>query len=210
MRMNSICLPRGLQIEFFICIAKLHIGMFIILLCDKKIGGELLMASKAAIAAKEQSVKELAERIKASKLVLLVEFIGTNVADDTVLRKDLREAGALKTVKKNNIIKRALNANGEAGLDEILVGTSAIITSEEDYLAPLKIVYKFAKTHENYKIKGGMIDGKVVSAEDLLVLAQLPSKEELLSKLAGSLLGIITKLAVAVDQVRIKKEEGAE
>ena len=83
---DSICLPRGLQIEFFICIAKLHIGMFIILLCDKKIGGELLMASKAAIAAKEQSVKELAERIKASKLVLLVEFIGTNVADDTVLR----------------------------------------------------------------------------------------------------------------------------
>ena len=159
------------------------------------------MASKAAIAAKEQSVKELAERIKASKLVLLVEFIGTNVADDTVLRKDLREAGALKTVKKNNIIKRALNANGEAGLDEILVGTSAIITSEEDYLTPLKIVYKFSKTHENYKIKGG---------EDLLVLAQLPSKEELLSKLAGSLLGIITKLAVAVDQVRIKKEEGAE
>ena len=210
MRMNSICLPRGLQIEFFIYIAKLHIGIFIILLCDKKIGGELLMASKAAIAAKEQSVKELAERIKASKLVLLVEFIGTNVADDTVLRKDLREAGALKTVKKNNIIKRALNANGKAGLDEILVGTSAIITSEEDYLAPLKIVYKFSKTHENYKIKGGMIDGKVVSAEDLLVLAQLPSKEELLSKLAGSLLGIITKLAVAVDQVRIKKEEGAE
>ena len=210
MRMNSICLPRGLQIEFFICIAKLHIGMFIILLCDKKIGGELLMASKAAIAAKEQSVKELAERIKASKLVLLVEFIGTNVADDTVLRKDLREAGALKTVKKNNIIKRALNANGEAGLDEILVGTSAIITSEEDYLAPLKIVYKFSKTHENYKIKCGMIDGKVISAEDLSVLAQLPSKEELLSKLAGSLLGIITKLAVAVDQVRIKKEEGAE
>ena len=190
------------------------------------------MASKAAIAAKEQSVNELAERIKASKLVLLVEFIGTNVADDTVLRKDLREAGALKTVKKNNIIKRALNANGEAGalktvkknniikralnangeagLDEILVGTSAIITSEEDYLTPLKIVYKFSKTHENYKIKGGMIDGKVVSAEDLLVLAQLPSKEELLSKLAGSLLGIITKLAVAVDQVRIKKEEEAE
>ena len=210
MRMNSICLPRGLQIEFFICIAKLHIGMFIILLCDKKIGGELLMASKAAIAAKEQSVKELAERIKASKLVLLVEFIGTNVADDTVLRKDLREAGALKTVKKNNIIKRALNENGEAGLDEILVGTSAIITSEEDYLTPFKIVYKFSKTHEIYKIKGGMIDGKVISAEDLLVLAQLPSKEELLSKLAGSLLGIITKLAVAVDQVRIKKEEGAE
>ena len=134
------------------------------------------MASKAAIAAKEQSVNELAERIKASKLVLLVEFIGTNVADDTVLRKDLREAGALKTVKKNNIIKRALNANGESGLDEVLVGTSAIITSEED----------------------------------LLVLAQLPSKEELLSKLAGSLLGIITKLAVAVDQVRIKKEEEAE
>ena len=168
------------------------------------------MASKAAIAAKEQNVKELAERIGASKLVLLVDFIGTNVADDTILRKDLREASAVNTVKKNNIIKRALNAKGESGLDDILVGSTSIITSEEDYLTPLKIVYKFLKTHENYKIKGGMIDGKVVSAEDLLVLAQLPSKEELLSKLAGSLLGIITKLAVAVDQVRIKKEEAAE
>ena len=65
----------GQQIEFFICIAKLHIGIFIILLCDKEIGGELLMASKAAIAAKEQSVNELAERIKASKLNLLVQML---------------------------------------------------------------------------------------------------------------------------------------
>lgn len=156
---------------------------------------------QAAIAAKEQSVKELAERIKASKLVLLVEFIGTNVADDTVLRKDLREAGALKTVKKNNIIKKSFKWKWRSWFGWNLVGTSAIITSERRLSNTIKIVYKFSKTHENYKIKGGMIDGKVISAEDLLVLAQLPSKEELLSKLAGSLLGIITKLTVAVDQV---------
>lgn len=167
------------------------------------------MASKEAIAKKEAEVKDLAEHIKGAKLILLVDYRGTTVEEDTKLRKDLREANAMSKITKNNIIKRALELNGEAGLDNVLEGPTAIVSSNEDYLAPLKVAYKFSKEHENYKIKGGMIDGKVMSVEEIVTLAKLPSREELLSKLAGSLLQTISKVAVAIDQVRIKKEAEA-
>lgn len=164
------------------------------------------MANKNVIAIKEAKVNELAEHIKNAKLVLLVDYRGTTVADDTKLRKDIREANGDIKVMKNNIIKRALEANKESGLDDILEGPTAIVSATEDYLQPLKAVYKFTKDHENYKIKGGMIDGEVKSVEEIMTLAKLPSREELLAKLAGSLLGTISKLAVALDQVKVKKE----
>ena len=164
------------------------------------------MANKNVIAGKEAQVKDLAEHMKGAKLILLVDYRGTTVEDDT----KLREANGMCKITKNNIIKRALDLNGESALDDVLEGPTAIVSSMEDYLTSLKVVYKFSKTHENYKIKGGMIDGKVMSVDELLTLAQLPSREELLSKLAGSLLQTIAKVAVAIDQVRIKKEEGAK
>lgn len=168
------------------------------------------MANKKVIAAKEEAVKNLAADLKDSKLVLLVEYTGTNAEDDTKLRKDLRGVNGKTTVVKNNIIKRALESNKVTELDSILEGPTALVTSKEEYLPALKVAYKFSKNHENYKIKGGMIEGEVKSVDELITLAQLPSREELLSSLAGSLLGIIGKFAIAVDQVRIKKEEGAE
>ena len=164
------------------------------------------MANKEAIAQKEAQVKDLAEKLKASKLVLIVDYRGTSVADDTKLRKNLREVNGNSKVLKNNIIRRALDLNGETELDELLVGPNALVIAEEDYLAPLKVAYKFSKDHDNYKIKGGIIEGKVMSVEEIITLAKLPSREELLSKLAGSLLQTIAKVAVAIDQVRIKKE----
>lgn len=164
------------------------------------------MANKNIILQKEAKVKELAETLKISKLILIVDYRGTTVEDDTKLRKDLREAKGSARVIKNNILKRALDMNGESDLDEVLVGPNALITSEEEYLAPLKVVYKFSKAHENYTIKGGFIDGKLMSVEELKTLATLPSREELLSKLAGSLLQTIGKVAIAIDQVRIQKE----
>ena len=164
------------------------------------------MANKNVIAIKEAKVNELAEHIKGAKLILLVDYRGTTVADDTKLRKDIREANGDIKVMKNNIIKRALEANKESGLDDILEGPTAIVSATEDYLQPLKAVYKFTKDHENYKIKGGIIDGEVKSVEEIMTLAKLPSREELLAKLAGSLLGTISKLAVALDQVKVKKE----
>lgn len=169
------------------------------------------MANKTIIAAKEEAVKKLAADLKDSKLVLLVDYSGTSVEDDTKLRKDLRGVNGTSTVIKNNIIRRALEANGVKELDESLEGPTAIISSKEDYLSALKIAFKFSESHENYKFKGGIVEGEVKTAEELQTLAKLPSREELLSSLAGSLLGIISKFAVAINQVKElkEKEEGA-
>ena len=92
------------------------------------------------------------------------------------------------------------------GLDALLEGPTAVVTSKEDYLEASKIIYKFSKDNDFYKIKGGIIDGKVMTAEEIITLAKLPSRQELLAKLAGALLGNITKLAVALDQVKTQKE----
>ena len=94
-------------------------------------------------------------------------------------------------------------------LDSILEGPTAVVIAEEDYVEPLKAIYKFSKDNEFYKIKGGIVEGKVMSVEELITLAKLPSRQELLGMLAGALLGNISKLAVGLDQVRIKKEETA-
>ena len=165
------------------------------------------MASETILKQKEEEVKVLAEKFKEAKLVLLTDYRGINVSDDTKLRNDIRNVNAEYKIIKNNIVKRALNANGENGLDSLLEGPTAVIMSNEDYLEPSKVIYNFTKGNDFYKIKGGIIDGKVMTAEEIITLAKLPSRETLLSMLAGSLLGTISKFAVALDQVRIQKEE---
>lgn len=164
------------------------------------------MASEKIIKQKEAEIKELAKQFKSDKLILLVDYRGINVEQVTKLRSDLRNSNASYKVIKNNIIKRALNLNGENGLDALLEGPTAVVTSKEDYLEASKIIYKFSKDNDFYKIKGGIIDGKVMTAEEIITLAKLPSRQELLAKLAGALLGNITKLAVALDQVKTQKE----
>lgn len=164
------------------------------------------MASEKIIAQKEAAIKELAEQFKTDKLILLVDYRGINVEQVTKLRSDLRNANASYKVIKNNIVKRALNLNGENGLDSLLEGPTAVVTSKEDYLEASKIIYKFSKDNDFYKIKGGIIDGQVMTAEEIITLAKLPSRQELLAKLAGALPGNITKLAVALDQVKVQKE----
>lgn len=164
------------------------------------------MASNTILKQKEEEVKALAEKMKDAKLILLTDYRGINVADVTALRTNIRDAKAEYKVIKNNIIKRALNSNGETGLDNILEGPTALIMSEGDYLEPLKAIYEFSKNNEFYKIKGGMIEGKVLTQEELITLAKLPSRQELLGMLAGALLGNISKFAVAIDQVRLQKE----
>ena len=164
------------------------------------------LASEKILKQKEELVNNLAADIKDASLILLVDYRGITVEDVTKLRNDVREANAEYRVIKNNIIKRALNANGENGLDDLLEGPTALITSKEDYLAPAKAIYNFAKNNDFYKIKGGIIEGKVMTAEEIITLAKLPSRQELLAKLAGALLGNITKLAATLDAVRVQKE----
>ena len=169
------------------------------------------MANKENIAKKEAEVKELAEYLKSANLVLLIDYRGTTVDQDTKIRKSLREANATCKIKKNNILKRALNKNGITELDEVLVGPTAVIIAQEEYLPALKAIYNYSKEHDFYKMKAGVLEGKVTDISELKVLAQLPSREELIAKLAGCLLANVSKLAATLDAVRVKKEsESAE
>ena len=164
------------------------------------------MANEKIIAQKQEEVSKLAEKIKSAKLLLLTDYRGITVTDVTDLRAKLRESNTEYSVIKNNITRRALAEAGIEGLDEALIGPTAVILNNEDYLAGIKTVYNYIKNNDFYKIKAGIIDGKLVSVEEIMTLAKLPSREELLSKLAGGLLGTIAKLAVGLDQVRMQKE----
>ena len=164
------------------------------------------MASEVILKQKEEEVKNLAEKIKGSSLVLLADYRGISVSDVTDLRKKIRNANGSYNVIKNNITRRALAECNLEGLDDALVGPTAVITAEENYLDSLKAIYEYSKDNEFYQIKGGVIDGKVVSKEELVTLAKLPSREVLIAQLAGALLGNISKLAMCLDQVAKQKE----
>jgi len=168
------------------------------------------LANEKIIKRKEAEVNELAVKMKDASLVLLVDYRGINVADVTELRKSVREIGAEYSVIKNNITRRALKECGIDTLDEALEGPTAVIIAKEEYLPALKAIYKFAKANDYYKIKAGVLDGKVSSVEELSTLAQLPSREELIAKLAGCLLANVSKLAATLDAVRVQKESEAK
>ena len=164
------------------------------------------MANQKIIAQKEQEVNELAEKIKAAKIVLLADYRGITVDAVTGLRADLRKSSTEYRVIKNNITRRALEKCGYTGLEDLLEGPTAVVLNNEDYLDTAKTIYEFTKSNEFYKIKGGIIDGKVMTAEEIITLAKLPSKETLIGMLAGALLGNISKLAVALNEVKAQKE----
>lgn len=164
------------------------------------------MANPKIIDAKKAEVKALAEKMKESKLVLFTDYRGINVTDVTDLRTKVRNTNGDYKVIKNNITRRALEECKYEGLEEALIGPTAVIMTSEDYLETTKAIYEFSKNNENYKIKGGIIEGKVMTAEEIISIAKLPSREALLSMLAGALLGNITKLAVALGEVQKQKE----
>ena len=168
------------------------------------------MASEKILNQKKEEVTKLANEMKESKLILLADYRGINVEDVTKLRTDVRNANAEYKVIKNNITRRALQEAGIEGLEDKLEGPTAVILGKEEYLEPAKAIYNFAKSNDFYKIKGGVIEGKVMTTEEIITIAKLPSRETLLSMLAGALLANIQKFAVALDQVRIQKESGAE
>ena len=164
------------------------------------------MASEKIIAQKEKAVEELAAKIKEAKIVLLTDYRGISVEDVTTLRADLRKNDSEYKVIKNNITRRALEKCEYTGLEDLLEGPTAVIINNEDYLDTAKTIYEFTKANDFYKIKGGIIEGKVMSAEEIITLAKLPSKETLIGMLAGALLGNISKLAVALGEVQKQKE----
>lgn len=163
------------------------------------------MPSQKILDAKKAQVETLAEKMKNAKIILLTEYRGITVSDDTKLRKDLREGGNEYFVMKNSIISHAAKVAGIDGLDN-LEGPTAVVIGNDDYVAPAKIINTYAKNNEFYKIKVGVMDGKVIDLAEVKKLANLPSKETLYTMLASALLGNIRNLAVVLEETRKQKE----
>ena len=141
-------------------------------------------------------------------MIILTEYRGISVADDTKLRSQIREDGNEYFVVKNSTISYAAKAAGIEGLDT-LEGPTAVVISYDDYVTPAKVVNDYAKDHDFYTIKAGVMDGKMIDIAEVKKLASLPSKDTLYSMLASALLGNIRNLAVVLDQAREKQAENA-
>ncbi len=161
----------------------------------------------SVIEQKQQIVAEIADKLKASKSTIVVDYRGLTVAEVTELRKTLREAGVEFKVYKNSMVRRAADAAELSGLNEALTGPNAIAFSTEDVVAPAKILNDFAKAHEALELKAGVIEGNIASVEDVKALAELPSREGLLSMLLSVLQAPIRNLALAAKAVADQKEE---
>ncbi|MFE8703818.1 50S ribosomal protein L10 [Cytobacillus sp. FJAT-54145] len=161
----------------------------------------------SVIESKKQIVEEISEKLKASKTTIVVDYRGLNVAEVTELRKQLREAGIDFKVYKNTLSRRAADNAELSALNEALTGPNAIAFSNEDVVAPAKILNDFAKKHEALEIKAGVIEGNIASVEDIKALADLPSREGLLSMLLSVLQAPIRNLALATKAVADQKEE---
>lgn len=136
---------------------------------------------------KEEIVAEFAEKLKASKAAYLADYRGLNVEQATALRCKLHEAGVEYRVVKNTLLRLAAKDTPAACLDEQLTGPTAIAFANEDPVAPAKALVEFAKAHKTFELKAGVLDGKLLSAEDIKALSDLPSREELLAKMLGSM-----------------------
>ncbi|QNM14729.1 MULTISPECIES: 50S ribosomal protein L10 [Fusobacterium] len=164
-----------------------------------------------ATQAKIDQVAELTQKIKNSKSIVLVDYQGITVNEETELRKKVREAGAEYLVAKNRLFKIALKEAGvQDSFDDLLEGTTAFAFGYDDPVAPAKFVYDLAKDkakakQEVFKIKGGLLDGNRVEMSEVEALAKLPSREQLLSMLLNSMLGPIRKLAYATVAIADKK-----
>lgn len=162
----------------------------------------------AKVELKQPIVQAIAEDIKDAQSVVLVNYRGLTVAQDTELRKQLREAGVIYKVCKNTMMKRAFEGTPCSGLEEYLDGPSAMAVSKDDATAPARIICKFAKTAEALEVKAGVVEGTVYDAAGIGELAKVPSREELLSKLLGSLQSPIANLARVLNQVAEKGGAG--
>ncbi|MCA1057154.1 50S ribosomal protein L10 [Rossellomorea aquimaris] len=156
---------------------------------------------------KQHIVGEISDKLKNSVSTIIVDYRGLDVSEVTELRKQLREAGIDFKVYKNTMTRRAAEEAGLEGLNEFLTGPNAIAFSSEEVVAPAKILNNFAKEHEALEIKAGVIEGTITSVEDVKAIAELPSREGLLSMLLSVLQAPMRNFALATKAVADQKEE---
>ena len=168
-----------------------------------------LMPNAKVLESKKAVVEALTGKIKEATSVVFVDYKGITVAQDAELRNQFREAGVEYSVVKNTLTRFAARENGY-DFDEVLNGTTAMASTTGDPIAPARIVSEFAKKNKlGISIKGGVVEGSVLSADQLNGFSELPSKNALVASVLGTFLAPISSLAYVIDQIRIQKEGGA-
>lgn len=171
------------------------------------IGGDTFMPNAKVLESKKAIVEELTGKISGATSVIFVDYKGINVAQDTELRKQFRDASVEYSVVKNTLTRFAANKAGYNQFDELLNGTTAMACTTGDPIAPARIVCEFAKKNKNtLTIKGGLVEGSVLTAEQLSGFGELPNKSALVAQVLGTFLAPISSLAFVLDQVRAQKE----
>ena len=173
----------------------------------KKIIGGVAMS---VIEAKKQIVEEISEKFKDSQSAVLVDYRGLNVAEITALRKQLRDNNIEYKVYKNTLTRRAVESAELSELSEQLVGPTAVAFGKDDVVAPARILHNFSKDHEALEIKGGVIEGKVATLDEIKELSTLPDHDGLVSMLLSVLQAPIRNLAYATKAIADQKEEAGE
>ena len=159
------------------------------------------MPSQSVLEQKKAIVAELTERLKNSVTGLVVSYEGINTEDDTKLRKELRENDVKYTVVKNTLLSRACDEVGLEDIKPVLEGTTALATSDSEYAAAARILCKYAKDHDNFKVKAGYLDGAVVDMDTIISLSKLPTKEVLLANVLGAFQAPISAFARVMQAV---------
>ncbi len=163
----------------------------------------------AKVELKKPIVDEISAVIKDAQTVVLVDYRGLTVEQDTILRKQLREAGVGYKVYKNTFMNFAFKGTDCEGLTDLLEGPSAMATCDTDATAAARVLCKFAKTVPALEIKGGVVEGTVYDAKGIEQISNIPSREELLSRLLGSMQSPVTNFARVLKQIAEKDGEAA-
>ena len=164
------------------------------------------MPNAKVLAEKQAVVAALVEKMKNASAGVLVDYKGITVAQDTELRNQFRAAGVEYSVVKNTLTRFAANKAGYTEFDELLNGTTSMASTTDDPIAPARVVCEFAKKNKNVvKIKGGMVEGKVLSVDELMSFGELPSKNALVAQVLGTFLAPISSLAVVLNQILEQK-----
>ena len=165
----------------------------------------------AKVEIKAPIVEEISGKVKDAQSVVLVDSIGLTVAQDTELRRALRKENIYFKVYKNTLMRRAFENTDFAQFDEhdLLNGNSAIAVSTEDPAAPARVLAKFAKTNPKLELKGGIVEGKYYDTDGLAQIATIPSRNELLGKLLGSIQSPLTNFARVLNQIAEQGGAGA-
>ena len=164
----------------------------------------------AKVELKQPVVQAIAEDVKDATSVVLVDYRGLTVAEDTEMRKQLREAGVTYKVYKNTMIRFAAKGTEFEALEPHLEGPTALAVSKEDATAPARVLAEFAKKADKLELKGGVVEGTYYDAAGIGVIASILSREVLLGRLLGSMQSPITNFARVLNQIAEKNGEGAE